>query len=77
MMQFTADILHLELVAADIPELSARGVAMAALLGQRIVGSLAELSKLPRTARRYEPKLDAATTDRFYSEWQTAVRRVF
>jgi glycerol kinase len=77
MMQFTADILRLELVAAEIPELSARGVAMAAMLGQRLVGSLAELSKLPRTARRYEPKLEAATADRFYSEWQTAVRRVF
>jgi glycerol kinase len=77
MMQFTADILRLELVVADIPELSARGAAMAAMLGQRMVHSLAELSKLPRDQRRFEPKLDAATADRFYSEWQSAVRRVF
>jgi glycerol kinase len=77
MMQFTADILQLELVVADIPELSARGAAMAGMLGQRMVGSLAELSKLPRAQRRYEPKMAAATADRFYSEWQSAVRRVF
>jgi glycerol kinase len=77
MMQFTADILRLELVVADIPELSARGAAMAAMLGQRVVGSLTELSKLPRAQRRYAPKLEAATAERFYSEWQTAVERVF
>ena len=36
-MQFTADILRLELMVAEIPESSARGAAMAAMLGQGMV----------------------------------------
>jgi glycerol kinase len=77
LMQFSADILRLELIVAEIPESSARGAAMAAMLGQGGVASFAELSALPRAARHYRPELDADMADRLYSEWRTAVERVF
>lgn len=77
LMQFTADIVRLELVVTEIPESSARGAAMAAMLGQGGAASLAELSALPRASRHYRPEMDAAVAERLHSEWQTAVERVF
>ena len=77
LMQFTADILRLELIVAEIPESSARGAAMAAMLGRGTVASFDELSSLPRTVRRFEPQMEAAAAERLYSEWQIAVERVF
>jgi glycerol kinase len=76
-MQFVADILRAKLVVAEIAESSARGAAMAAMLGQRKAKSFADLSSLPRATRDYLPKMDVATAERLYSEWQAAVRRVF
>jgi glycerol kinase len=77
LMQFTADILRLDLVVAEIPESSARGAAMAAMLGRGAMASFDELSSLPRTVRRFEPQMEAAAAERLYSEWQIAVERVF
>lgn len=76
LMRFTADILRLEIIVAEIPESSARGAAMAAMLGRGMVASFDELSLLPRAARRYEPQMEAAASERLYSEWQIAVERV-
>lgn len=76
LMQFSADILRLDLIVAEVPESSARGVAMAAMLGRGMVASFGELSSLPRTARRFKPQMAAATAERLYSEWQIAVERV-
>jgi glycerol kinase len=77
LMQFTADILRAELIVAEIAESSARGAAMAAMLGQGQAASFADLSSLPRSARSYKPTMEAAIAERFYSEWLAAVRRVF
>jgi glycerol kinase len=77
LMQFTADILRLEMVVDEIPESSARGAAMAAMLGRGTVASFDELSSLPRTVRRFKPEMEAGTAERLYSEWQIAVERVF
>ena len=76
-MQFTADILRLELIVAEIPESSARGAAMAAMLGRGKLASFDELASLPRTVRRFEPQMESAVAERLYSEWQVAVERVF
>jgi glycerol kinase len=76
LMQFTADILQLELIVADVPESSARGAAMSAMLGKGLVVSLAELAAMHQAVRRYKPKTDAAVAERLYSGWQTAVKRV-
>jgi glycerol kinase len=76
LMQFVADILQMEIEVADIPESSARGAALASMVGLGKVTSPAELPSRPRAARRYRPQMDASTADRLYSEWQTAVKRV-
>jgi glycerol kinase len=76
LMQFTADITGLELVVADVAESSARGAAMAAMLGLGAAGSLADLAKLPRDARVYRRQMSADNVDQFYSGWQLAIKRV-
>jgi glycerol kinase len=76
LMQLTADIVRAEIVVAEVAESSARGAAMAAILGQSTARSFADLATMPRELRRYQPQLDSAIADRLYSEWQTAVRRV-
>lgn len=77
LMQFTADILQIEVVASAVPDSSARGAAMAGMLGLGVVSSIAELSALPREGRTYRPQMSAAVAQQLYSEWQTAVKRVF
>jgi glycerol kinase len=76
LMQFAADILRLKLVVAEVPESSARGAAIAAMLGRGTVASFDDLSRLPRTARHFEPQMEAAAAERLYAEWQIAVERV-
>lgn len=76
LMQFTADILQIEIEVAEVAESSARGAAFAAMLGLNELSSLTELQSLPRAVRCYRPQMDVATSDRLYSEWQTAVKRV-
>jgi glycerol kinase len=76
LMQFTADIIRAELVVADVPESSARGAALAAMLGQGIVGSLADLASMSREVRRFQPKMDCDRVEQLYTGWKTAVNRV-
>jgi glycerol kinase len=76
LMQMTADITGVELEVAEVAESSAWGAAMAGLLGLGIVPSLAELSALPRSTRRYSPNMQRANADELYAGWQAAVRRV-
>jgi glycerol kinase len=76
LMQFTADVTGLELAVADVAESSARGAAMAAMLGLGAVNSLADLAALPRDLRTYIPRMPADEVLQLYTGWQTAVRRV-
>jgi glycerol kinase len=76
LMQFTADLTRAELVVADVPESSTRGVALAAMLGHGIIGSLEELASIPRDVRRYRPKMDAGLAEQLFAGWKAAVNRV-
>lgn len=76
LMQFTADMIRAELVVADVPESSARGAALAAMLGQDIVGSFADLASMFREVRRYRPTMDAGLAEQLYTGWKVAVNRV-
>jgi len=76
LMQFTADIAGVGLDASEVPESSALGVAMAAMLGLGHVKSLGELGALPRTTRLYRPKMGRDQVDRLYAGWKSAVKRV-
>jgi glycerol kinase len=76
LMQFTADITGVELRVADVAESSARGAAIAGMLGLKVFKSLAELAALTRNIRTYQPKMPADKVQQLYSGWQAAVRRV-
>lgn len=76
LMQFTADVTGVELIASEVPEASALGAAMAARIGLGQVDSLSALSALPRSIRRYSPTTSRAQVDEWYRGWQAAVRRV-
>jgi glycerol kinase len=76
LMQFTADITGLELRVAEVTESSARGAAMAAMLGLGAARSLADLASLPRDVQTFRPQMPADQMQQLYGGWQTAVRRV-
>jgi len=76
LMQFTADVTGVELMASEVPESSALGAAMAARIGLGQVDSLSDLAALPQSARRYAPTAQRAQVDEWYRGWQTAVKRV-
>jgi glycerol kinase len=76
LMQFTADITGLKLVVAEVAESSARGAAMAAMLGLRVVDSLNELAQLPGDIQTYRRQMTVDKVAELYSGWQRAVERV-
>jgi glycerol kinase len=76
LMQFTADITGAELRVADVAESSARGAALAAMLGTGAVHSLSELAEMPRESKVYRRQMPAAQADALYAGWQRAVKRV-
>ena len=77
LMQFTADLLDIELQVAAVPDCSALGAAMAGMLGTGLCGSLEDLAVLSRESKTYCPRMDAATVQKHVAGWQSAVRRVF
>jgi glycerol kinase len=76
LMQFTADITGVELRVSEVAESSARGAAMAAMLGLSAARSLAELAALPREVRLYRREMEAGKVESLYSGWKQAVKRV-
>jgi glycerol kinase len=76
LMQFTADITGAELAVAEVAESSARGAAMAAMLGLGTVSSLADLKQLRGDVTTYRRTMDRAKADQLYSGWRQAVQRV-
>jgi glycerol kinase len=76
LMQFTSDITRTELAVAEVAESSARGAAMAAMLGLGTVRSLADFGQRRGDVKTYQPKMERAKADQLYSDWRLAVRRV-
>ncbi|MEZ5327216.1 MAG: glycerol kinase GlpK [Verrucomicrobiales bacterium] len=77
LMQFTADLLRIELQVAVVPDCSALGAAMAGMLGCGMRDTLDELATLPRETTTYSPKMDTATVQHLIDSWNDAVPRVF
>jgi glycerol kinase len=75
LMQFTADITETELMVTDVPESSAWGAAMSGLLGLGICETFDELTKLPRTTKRFSSRMKNADRKRLHNDWLTAVER--
>jgi glycerol kinase len=76
LMQYTADILGVELEVAHVAEASACGAAMASQLGLGMIASIDELAALPRPVQRYHPQMAPGVVEKLYSGWQAAVQRV-
>jgi glycerol kinase len=75
LMQLQADILGIPVVRPAVRETTALGAAQAAGLACGAYSSLAELSRLWREDRTFEPEWSAARRDEAYRGWTRAVHR--
>lgn len=76
LMQFIADMTGLEVSAAQIPDCSPLGAALAGALGMGVYSSLDDLAKLPRQVVTYRPSMAPDRVEAFYAGWQRAVKQV-
>ncbi|MBE0698606.1 MAG: glycerol kinase, partial [Anaerolineaceae bacterium] len=76
LMQFSADMIRLPVRVPDLAELSALGAVYCGYLATGMVGSLAELNRLPRSLVQYEARMSLEQMNRLFSGWKAAVERV-
>lgn len=76
LMQFTADMLGLEVRASNVPDLSPLGAALAGALGMGVYASLADLAGLTRESTVYRPQMAPSDALNLYEGWKAAVERV-
>jgi len=76
LMQFTADLLGIELQVAAVPDCSALGAAMSGMLGSGLRSGLEELAMLPRETTTYRPQMDEAIVQGNVAGWKRALRGV-
>jgi glycerol kinase len=76
LMQFIADITALEVTAAQMPDCSPLGAALAGMLGMGMARSFDDLLKLPREVVTYRPSMPAAKALELHLGWKRAVRQV-
>ncbi|MHB9032322.1 MAG: FGGY family carbohydrate kinase [Anaerolineae bacterium] len=74
LMQFCADITRLDVLAANTPELSPWGAALAGLVGSGVYASLDELPG--GGSRAYHPEMPAARAEELLAGWHRAVTLV-
>jgi glycerol kinase len=76
LMQFTADLLGVELRLPQQPDCSALGAAMMGTLGAGWYSSPAALPELPQEEKTYRRKVSAEQANVRYRGWQHAVQQV-
>lgn len=76
LMQFTADLLGIELQVAALPDCSALGAAMSGMLGSGLRSGLEELAMLPRETTTYRPQMAEAVVQSNVAGWKDALRGV-
>jgi glycerol kinase len=76
LMQFIADMTGLEVTAAQMPDCSSLGAALAGMLGMGIYASFDQLAGLEREVKSYRPLMRATEVERFYAGWKQAVKQV-
>ena len=76
LMQFTADVVGVDLHAAHVPNVSPLGAVFAGLLAMGVHGTLDALAALPRDVTVYTPCADRPGIDRSIDGWRRAVDRV-
>jgi glycerol kinase len=76
LMQFTADIVNVELHTAQVSESSPLGAARCGALGRGVYSTLDELAELSSMSKEYRPKMERSVAGAFYEGWKRAVDRV-
>ena len=76
LMQFVADVCHLTVRAAQVPELSALGAAQAGMLGVGLYPNLEALATSGLPPVDYAPQGNQALVEEWYRGWLAAVQRV-
>jgi glycerol kinase len=76
LMQLTADMTQLEWCVSDIAESSALGAAFAGMLQLDLHDSVAALTSLPRSERRFAPQMSLDDANAQQAGWRRAVKRV-
>lgn len=79
LMQFQSDILNIEIVRPHVFETTALGVAYLAGLAVGFYESLDDITRMHLIDKRYQPKIDVLTRDKYYQGWLKAIAatRVF
>jgi glycerol kinase len=76
LMQFIADMLGEQIVAADVADFSPMGAAMAGGLAMGLYPSLEKLGDICQEGQVYAPTMSKPEADRLHKGWATAVRQV-
>jgi len=76
LMQFIADLTGLEVTAAQVPDCSGLGAAMAGAVGMGVYSDFDVLEALPRERVTYRPRMSAAQIEPLLAGWQRAVGQV-
>ncbi|MET0164304.1 MAG: glycerol kinase GlpK [Vicinamibacterales bacterium] len=75
LMQFQADILGVPVIRSSSPDVSALGAAWLAGLAVGIWHDMAELARLPRELKRFDPSMTGTRREQLYAGWREAVSR--
>jgi glycerol kinase len=75
LMQFQADVLQVPVLRPEVTESAARGAAFLAGLATGFWNGRQELVDSWDLDRRFEPSMDATTSDALYAGWQRALER--
>ena len=76
LMQFTADLVGVELCVSTMADCSPLGAVLAGQLGQRFCCSLEELSALGRAETVYRPSMSAEQVTTLRTGWNQSVRMI-
>ncbi len=75
LMQFQADILGIPVEVPVIADTTALGAAFMAALGIQLFGSLDDISRTWKLARRYEPHMSDDEQEYLMKQWHRAIER--
>jgi len=73
LMSFLSDLVNINVMVSDIPELSALGSAFIGGLGTGMWVSVEEITLLNRELSIFEPKMSEEKRKQFYMEWKNAI----
>jgi glycerol kinase len=77
LMQFQADLLGVPVIRPKVPETTSLGAAYAAGLATGFWNEVEDLRENWVEDKRWEPQMDSAQRDEYYTYWKKAVTRTF